>query len=1110
MTGLYGRSIIGAVGPIDVLIVTAVPEEYAAVIEAGGGEAAWSTETGPAGLTVAIREVEGKGGSLRIAVTQALGMGGTQAVIAAADLVREHDVQCLAMCGVCAGKRGDVALGDVIIADRVWQYGTGKRKVEVTGGKEVVTEQEDVEMYRLHPPAWKQAAERFAVDPGSAWLNERPRSYEAQGDWILERVLHGADPLSDAESRTKCADLDKALARLWKKELLADGTLDLTEAGKKHVQRLLLMNRNALPEAKPLRVHVGPIASGSQVMADGQVFDRLSDVVRKVLGVEMEAAAIGAFAWAKGLPYAIVTKAVMDHADADKSDNFKDFAARASAEVLLAFVKQHVPPRAKTGDPVLLTGTSPLPANVDRPGVLLNARYEVVPFHGRADVLTELRAWCEGGGLRVRLVHAEGGMGKTRLAIELCKQMCAKGWCAGFVRKDRRLAELLESDAPVLAAIDYAESRQDLRGMLEELVERKPKKALRVLLLARNADVWWRDLAGADGAMADLLRREEPRELTSMTVDRAAIFREAAAAFATVLGKETPGGAAPGLADPRYERVLYVHAAALAAVEGRRVDAGTLMEDTVLHEEHFWWEQLRARDGDRAVERIGVPRMRRAVAALTLRGGASEAETAALAGDERTTLLLRDLYPGRDGKHAGGLEPDLLGEAMVWRVLCGEGAGPWLDRVLDGAGAEAVRTAFTVLGRLSEDRPGAAAWIARALDRNVAGRAWEAFEAAKVVGERTAHALLGMELAKALEREGTIELAMRLQKELPHPQQTVSLREVGRWVLKKRLAHLPEGSAREERARLLNDLSGWQSALGQREAALASTQEAVDLRRKLSAARPEAFLPYLAGSLNNLGMMQSALGQREAAIASTQEAVDLRRKLAAARPEAFLPYLAMSLNNLGMMQSALGQHEAALASAQEAVDIRRQLAASRPEAFLPNLAASLNNLGMMQSALGQREAALASTQEAVDLYGKLSAARPEAFLPYLAMSLHNLGHMQNALGQREAAIASTQEAVDLRRKLAAARPEAFLPDLAMSLSNLGAMQSALGQREAALASAQEAVDTIWPFFLRLPSAFEQDVGKWLRNLVRHLKALGQSPSPELLQRIETFEAKRGG
>jgi tetratricopeptide (TPR) repeat protein len=121
-----------------------------------------------------------------------------------------------------------------------------------------------------------------------------------------------------------------------------------------------------------------------------------------------------------------------------------------------------------------------------------------------------------------------------------------------------------------------------------------------------------------------------------------------------------------------------------------------------------------------------------------------------------------------------------------------------------------------------------------------------------------------------------------------------------------------------------------------------------------------------------------------------------------------------------------------------------------------------------------------------------------------------LGIRQSELGHREAALASAQEAVDLRRKLAQARLEAFLPDLAISLNNLSLRHSELGQREAALTLAEEALDAIWPFFLRLPAAFEGPTGVMLNTVREHFKALGQPPTPELLQRIGTFDAKRSG
>src|SRR5579862_9003424 len=106
---------------IDVLLVTAVPDEYAAVLAVDTGAAdgtTWEARTASTGLELRVRPfVAADGGLLWVAVTQGLGMGGVEAVSAAAQLVPELHVRCLAMCGVCAGRRGDVALGDVIIAD---------------------------------------------------------------------------------------------------------------------------------------------------------------------------------------------------------------------------------------------------------------------------------------------------------------------------------------------------------------------------------------------------------------------------------------------------------------------------------------------------------------------------------------------------------------------------------------------------------------------------------------------------------------------------------------------------------------------------------------------------------------------------------------------------------------------------------------------------------------------------------------------------------------------------------------------------------------------------------------------------------------------------------
>jgi nucleoside phosphorylase/tetratricopeptide (TPR) repeat protein len=1134
---------------VDVLIVTAVPIEYDAVLQVETGawrESTWEVQPGPTQLNVAFRTFGTTDGRpLRVAVTRTLEMGGVAAANAAAPLVTHYKPRCVAMCGVCAGRRGKVELGDVIVADRLWQYDTGKAKAdEDAQGKRVERVQGDITTHLIRP-VWKQAAENFLPPETERWLRLRPRSYEQQEHWLLERLLGGEDPSTHAECEARCAQFEEVLESLWSKGWLVDGTLTLTAEGRRYIDRLRLKFRKGLPDPKPFKVHVGPIGSGNKVMEDPQIFAWLSESVRTVQGLEMEAAAIGAVAHLQGVPYLLVMKGVMDFADGEKNDHFKAFAARASAECLIAFLRQHWPVESATDPPrgtgakrageddfgdVLASGMAAKPPGA-RPAALLNARHEVVDFYepGRASLLEELKIWAEGeAAVSARLVHGAGGMGKTRLFITWCKRLREVGWRAGFVRKNarpERLAALVASEGPALVVVDYAEMWPGLGDLLQQVARRHKAEAagrLRVVLLARAVGDWWADLCGSDTAVKDLLVEYAPLCLEPLAhgkEEREHVFRAALASFAAIDKKDAARVVMPPLEDERYDRVLYLHMAALRALQGEVVQVETLLEDTLDHEARFWLERLPIEDRNTSRGRLFKKRVAQALAALTLTGGAEDHEQAQALmrrvlgeEDEELVLLLRDLYPDeRQGSHLGSLEPDLLGEALVHRVL--SPAGGWrgvLRAALEDAGARAIETGLVVLGRLSVRYPEeAGTWIDEVLSYDIADRALPALAAAKILGERTAHAAVGVKLALALAQHGTIEVARRLAH-AGIPEETVSLREVGAWVTQMELEHLPQGTEEAvlaKRAWLLNNLSIRQSKLGQREAALESTQQAVDIRRKLAQTRPDAFLLDLAICLNNLGNWQSQLGLREKALESTQQSVDILHKLAQIRPDAFLPDLASCLNNLGNRQSELRLREEALKSTQQAVDIHRKIAQTRPDAFLPGLASCLNNLGIRQSELEQREEALKSTRQAVDIYRKIAQTRPDAFLPDLASCLNNLGIRQSKLGQREEALESTQQAVDIRRKLAQTRPNAFLPDLARSLGSLGTMQSEMGRWEAALASSQEALNHIWPFFLTLPEAFGHLTQAILRDVRRYLQTLGCPPTPELQERLAIFEER---
>jgi hypothetical protein len=79
---------------------------------------------------------------------------------------------------------------------------------------------------------------------------------------------------------------------------------------------------------------------------------------------------------------------------------------------------------------------------VDSPASLLRADRAVVRFRGRDRELAELTAWAHDEDAEVdgavRLVTGPGGQGKTRLAGELCSNLEADGWIAGFAVRDGR------------------------------------------------------------------------------------------------------------------------------------------------------------------------------------------------------------------------------------------------------------------------------------------------------------------------------------------------------------------------------------------------------------------------------------------------------------------------------------------------------------------------------------------------------------------------------------------------------------------------------------------------------------------------------------------------
>jgi nucleoside phosphorylase len=95
------------------------------------------------------------------------------------------------------------------------------------------------------------------------------------------------------------------------------------------------------PPPTTIRLHAGPFASGSSVLANKERLAALKLQHRKLVAIDMEAYGIYSAAAdaPTPTPHALVIKGVSDFGDEEKTDSVRDYAAYVSAAVLRSFVE---------------------------------------------------------------------------------------------------------------------------------------------------------------------------------------------------------------------------------------------------------------------------------------------------------------------------------------------------------------------------------------------------------------------------------------------------------------------------------------------------------------------------------------------------------------------------------------------------------------------------------------------------------------------------------------------------------------------------------------------------------------------------------------------------
>lgn len=762
---------------------------------------------------------------------------------------------------------------------------------------------------------------------------------------------------------------------------------------------------------------------------------------------------------------------------------------------------------------------------------LLRPRYAVVPYVPRGNLVEQIMRWRERDDrLSVLVMKGAGGYGKTRTAVEVCREAEGAGWTAGLLvaepNDSAELSQLLEWPGRMVIAVDYAETRPLVVTQLLTRLLRRRNAQCRVILIVRQGGGldWLMDVFATGDArddLARLLRRAEVLGLHGgeFELDRSALFNAASMRFCEFLGQ--PPVATPRLYSEHFERPLFVLAAALLAVANPGLDVTTLTAERLLgelldrHESAYW------RRND---QRAGLdlhPDDRRTAVALTVLCGIGREED-----DERLVRLVPSLHDATGERIAsvlrwlrglygvqGSLEPDLLGEVLVTQVAIT--MPKIVASVLDTSSDRQLARALLVFSRATGRSDSLRDILRETLDARI------------VVSDGATPSDSGSSRTPGIEpdvpvREITITRLERLfQRAIRNDDAATALRllvavvrpvmgaisaqndsetnsattgllsvEIGELAAEGLRAYVDAGHE-ELRAMLASSLMMLSTTLsdtGRATQGLIPIEQATILLRELADSDPR-MRPTLAKSLNNFAIRLGEVGRPADGLFVSNDAVAIHRALTRDNL-AFLPELASALNNQSNLLTAAGRAEESVDAAKEAVTYYRALMQIDPTEYQKTLASCLGNLSNRYAESGRVPDSLAPIAECVELARAL-AEEDSAFLPDYARALTNLGNRLADAGRPADGLKSTQQATEVYRQLAMSDHVRHLPVLVTMLINQSRMFADIGQPTEGLKPLEESLGYLQHLVQSQPAIYLPALAMALNNQTQLFAEAGQ-------------------
>lgn len=680
-------------------------------------------------------------------------------------------------------------------------------------------------------------------------------------------------------------------------------------------------------------------------------------------------------------------------------------------------------------------------ANVT-PSALLIAAHEVVPFHAnsRRTELTMLKRLCDSPQpVEVCLITGEGGAGKTRLLIEWCKQLRGRGWIAGFLPaqlSNSELERIVARPFDTCIVIDYAEARPGLSGELENLIKSVAQRT-RIVLLAREAGEWWEALCEASPKLEDLAARHTPVCLQTISADNsthAELIHKAYLAFQQRLGViPSTVEAVPfydEISSAAFTTPLELHMAALtmALDSGNRgASVAEVTKRILSHEQRFWYRAYPEQRLDWSAFRR---KARRFVAAVTLLGGVSltkarELRTSIDGPDDDFLDFLQRVYPLRidNQRSIGPLKPDLLGEALVIRVLENDDEEKaLLCDTFNGATSRELTHGFLVMGRISIREPDRGVdWLQKMLEADPNQRIFPALDAAISLAPRSAADPLALVLAQAMPEHGTVEIATAGLERLS--MRTVALLDFAIWATER---VYEESQSDQHNINILEfvssnlTLSRVLRAAGRLEESIEHGEFVVYLWKSTIRIEPR-YGHELAIALDELGATLQRLNRFDEAERLHRVAVEKLFEEPIKRPAE----AARAARRIGIVLLRQGRLGEASDELQRAHVLHQQLHEHMPNTVRYEIPEDLCALAQLLHVNGQDSDALNFFEPAILAIREIVSEEREEVFATLGELLSNYSRSLRALERVDDALVAAQESMEIFSRLIKVRSEAF-------------------------------------------------------------------------------------